>query len=134
MSHRDDALALVDSHHDALYRDAMSLHDEMVSEYQRLYETGALTGDQLEEMLRDADLMLDMACRHQLVSVSAWLQRRHRARFVACRRSRRHRVAQRLEGLSVVRSLEVRPMRTLEERSLTFSGPHGPPSLLGGPS
>lgn len=134
MSHRDDALALVDSHHDALYRDAMSLYDEMVSEYHRLYDGGGLTYEQLEEMLRDADLMLDMACRHQLVSVSAWLQRRHRARFVACRRSRRHRVAQRLEGLSVVRSLEVRPMRTLEERALTFSGPHGPPSLLGGPT
>lgn len=89
----DDCLALVDSHHDALYRDAMSLHDEMVSEYHRLYETGALTGDQLEEMLRDPDLMLNMACRHQLVYVSAWLQCRHRARFVASRRSRRHQVA-----------------------------------------
>ena len=134
MSHRDDALALVDSRYDALHRDASILYDEMLSEYHRLYDGGGLTSEQLDEMLRNADLILDIACRYQLVSVSAWLQRRHRARFVACRRSRRHRVAQRLEGLSVVRSLEVRPMRTLEERSLTFSGPHGPPSLLGGPT
>ncbi len=135
MKKYDDGLGLIYAHLDARYKMASHLRDEDEARVEYEFRRGVVEREDLQELSDQADAMDDLALEYLERAMSVWFTAVRRRSYVRCRTRRP--VPSVMDAptnrLPVVHDTEVRPLSPFDAFSLSESGPHAPPSLVGGP-
>lgn len=135
MKKHDDGLGLIYAHFDSCYEMATYLRHEDEARYQREFRKGVLPVEDLQELSDQIDAMDEVGLEYLSRALSVRFTAQRRRAYVRCRTRRPvPPVIETPTGRpAVVYSTEVRPLSSFDAFSLSESGPHAPPSLVGGP-
>lgn len=135
MKKYDDGLGLLYARWDAHYEMAKRLRHEDEALYEREFRKGVLDREDLQELSDQIDAMDDLGLEYLGRAMSVRFTAQRRRSYVRCRTRRP--VPPVMDAptnrLPVVHDVEVRPLSSFDAFSLSESGPHAPPCLVGGP-
>jgi len=129
----DDALELIYRKSGGLSDDATRQRHEAEQLLAHEYRRGLISCDDLFAIQDEINYYDHLALEYTLREIRALQTARRRRAFVLCRTRRRHLRQQLDNAVPVVYNTEVRALSSLDSFSLSESGPHAPPCLVGGP-
>jgi len=131
----DDALELIYRKSGGLSDDATRQRHEAEQLLAHEYQRGLISRDDLFDIQDEINYYDHLALEYTLREIRALQTARRRRAFVRCRTRRLVPpvVEAPTNGLPVVHDTEVRALSSLDSFSLSESGPHAPPCLVGGP-
>lgn len=133
MKKYDDGLGLIYRHLDSRYEMANLLRKDDEATFEREFRRGVLPREVLQEMSDTIDALDEVGLEYLGRALSVRRTAMSRRAFVRCRTRRPVPLVVEPDRLPVVYSTEVRPLSSLDTFSLSDSGPHAPPCLMGGP-
>lgn len=133
MKKYDDGLGLIYAHFDSCYEMATHLRHEDEARLEREFRKGVLPVEDLQELSDQIDAMDEVGLEYLSRALSVRYTAQRRRAYVRCRTRRPIAPLVETPRLPVVYSTEVRPLSSFDAFSLSESGPHAPPSLVGGP-